>query len=50
MLSQFSWMAAYEVIMIWVWLLRPQCFEIADNAIKAMDLGSPAVALPFLGP
>jgi hypothetical protein len=50
MLSQFSWIAAYEVITIWVSLSRPQHFEIADNAIKAMNLGSPAVALPLLGP
>jgi hypothetical protein len=50
MLSQLSWVAAYEVIMIRVLLLRPQCLEIADNAIKAVDLCSPAVAFPLLGP
>jgi hypothetical protein len=50
MLSQLSWMATYEVIMIWVSLSRPQHLEITDNAIKVMDLCSPAVAFPFLGP
>jgi hypothetical protein len=50
MLSQFSWRAAYEVVMIRVLLLRPQCFEITDNAIKALDLGGPAGALPLFGP
>jgi hypothetical protein len=50
MLSQFSCGAAYEVVMIWVSLSRPQRFKITDNAIKAMDLGGPAVALPLFGP
>jgi hypothetical protein len=50
MLSQLSWMAAYKVVMIRVSLSRPQQLEIADNAIKVMDLCSPAVAFPLLGP
>jgi hypothetical protein len=50
MLSQFSWMAAYEVITIQVSLSRPHCFKITDNAIKVLDLGGPAGALPLFGP
>jgi hypothetical protein len=50
MLSQFSWMATYEVVMVWVSLSRPQYLKIADNAVEVMVLGSPAVAFTFLGP
>jgi hypothetical protein len=50
MLSQFSWRATYEVIMIQVSLSRPQSCKITDNAIKALDLGGPAGALPLFGP
>jgi hypothetical protein len=49
-LSQLSWMAAYEVVTIWVLLSRPQRLKITDNTIKAMDLCHPAVAFPLLGP